>query len=213
MTEVQNNALEKEEVVKKNDSATENNSSSRKSEETRPQRRSASKRKQGAKKADMLIEKLVHVNRVAKVVKGGRRFSFAALVVVGDGKGRVAFGNGKAKEVPDAVAKAVNSAKRKMVHIPMREGRTLHHDIIGRAGAGHVVIRSAESGTGIIAGGAMRSVFEAMGIKDVVAKSIGTSNPYNLVRATFDALQNTSSPKHVAAKRGKKISEIISQRD
>ncbi len=210
MTEVQNNTLEKEEVVKKADTKSE--ASSRKSDD-RGQRRSSARRKQGSKKAEVLIEKLVHVNRVAKVVKGGRRFSFAALVVIGDGKGRVAFGSGKAKEVPDAVAKTVSSAKRKMVHVPMREGRTLHHDVLGRAGAGHVVIRSAESGTGIIAGGAMRAVFEAMGIKDVVAKSIGTSNPYNLVRATFDALQSTTSPKHVAAKRGKKISEIISQRD
>ncbi|MDR0968172.1 MAG: 30S ribosomal protein S5 [Holosporaceae bacterium] len=157
-------------------------------------------------------EKLVAVSRVAKVVKGGKRFSFAALVVVGDGKGRVGYANGKAREVADAVKKAAERAKRFMIRIPMREGRTLHHDSVGNFGAGKVVLRSAPSGTGIIAGGAMRSVFEALGIQDVVSKCIGTANPHNMVRATFDALQSITSPKYIANKRGKKIGEITSRR-
>ena len=159
------------------------------------------------------IDKLVHINRVAKVVKGGRRFGFAALVVVGDQKGRVGFGHGKAREVPEAIRKATESAKREMIRVPLREGRTLHHDVAGRHGAGRVVLRSAPAGTGIIAGGPMRAVFESVGMQDVVAKSIGTSNPYNMVRATFDALKRETSPRSVAARRGKKVSDIISRRN
>ncbi|TNE38443.1 MAG: 30S ribosomal protein S5 [Alphaproteobacteria bacterium] len=160
-----------------------------------------------------LVDKLVHINRVAKVVKGGRRFGFAAIVVVGDQQGRVGFGHGKAKEVPEAIRKATESAKKTMIRVPLREGRTLHHDVKGRHGAGRVVLRSAPPGTGIIAGGPMRAVFETLGVHDVVAKSIGTSNPYNMVRATFDALKNETSPKQVAAKRGKKVGEIIARRN
>jgi small subunit ribosomal protein S5 len=160
-----------------------------------------------------LIDKLVSVNRVAKVVKGGKRFGFAALVVIGDGKGKVGYGNGKAKEVADAVKKATDDAKKRMVRIAMREGRTLHHDIAGRFGAGKIYMRSAPAGTGIIAGGPMRAVFEALGIQDVVAKSIGTSNPHNMVKATFDALLSIRSPKAIAAKRGKKVGEIIGRRE
>ncbi len=159
-----------------------------------------------------LLDKLVHINRVAKVVKGGRRFSFAALVVAGDGNGRVGFGTGKAKEVPEAIRKATEQAKRKMIRVPLRDGRTLHHDVTGRFGAGKVVVRSAPPGTGIIAGGPMRAVFETLGMQDVVAKSIGTSNPHNMIKATFDALQNTATPKSVAARRGKKVGDIISRR-
>ena len=156
-----------------------------------------------------LIEKLVGINRVAKVVKGGRRFGFAALVVVGDGKGRVGFGTGKAKEVPEAIRKATENAKRDMVRIPLRDGRTLHHDILGRYGAGRVQLRSAPSGTGIIAGGPMRAVFEALGVQDVVAKSIGTSNPHNMIKATFMALKLIQAPRSVAAKRGRKVAEVL----
>lgn len=158
------------------------------------------------------IEKLVAINRVAKVVKGGKRFSFAALVVVGDGKGRVGFASGKAKEVTDAVKKASEKAKKSMIRVPMREGRSLHHDAFGKFGAGKVVLRSAPAGTGIIAGGAMRSVFEALGIQDVVSKCLGSANPFNMVRATFDALMSTVSPRYIASKRGKKIGEITSRR-
>jgi small subunit ribosomal protein S5 len=160
-----------------------------------------------------LVDRLVSVNRVAKVVKGGRRFGFSALVVVGDGKGRVGYGGGKAREVPEAVRKATEQAKRSMIRVPLRQGRTLHHDIQGHFGAGRVVLRSAPPGTGIIAGGPMRAVFEALGIGDVVAKSIGTSNPHNMVKATFDALRNISSPRTVAAKRGKKVGEIVGRRE
>ena len=156
-----------------------------------------------------LIEKLVGINRVAKVVKGGRRFGFAALVVVGDGKGRVGFGTGKAKEVPEAIRKATDNAKRDMVRIPLRDGRTLHHDILGRYGAGRVQLRSAPAGTGIIAGGPMRAVFEALGVQDVVAKSIGTSNPHNMIKATFNALKSIQAPRSVAAKRGRKVAEVL----
>ena len=158
------------------------------------------------------VDKLVHINRVAKVVKGGRRFGFAALVVVGDQKGRVGFGHGKAREVPEAIRKATESAKRNLVKVPLREGRTLHHDVRGRHGAGKVILRAAPPGTGIIAGGPMRAVFETLGIQDVVAKSLGSSNPYNMVRATFDALRHEDSPRGVAARRGKKVSEIVSRR-
>jgi small subunit ribosomal protein S5 len=160
-----------------------------------------------------LVEKLVAVNRVAKVVKGGRRFGFAAIVVTGDGKGRVGLGTGKAKEVTDAVKKATDDAKKSMIRIPLREGRTLHHDVKGRYGAGKVILRSAPAGTGIIAGGPMRAVFEALGIHDVVAKSVGTSNPHNLVKATLDALQNVSSPRVIAAMRGLKVGELVTRRD
>ena len=156
-----------------------------------------------------LIEKLVHINRVSKTVKGGKRFGFAALVVVGDGKGRVGFGHGKAREVPEAISKATASAKKKMVRVPLREGRTLHHDGAGRFGAGRVYLRSAPAGTGIIAGGPMRAVFESLGVADVVTKSIGTSNPYNMIRATFEALGDQSSPKAVAQRRGKKIADLL----
>ena len=152
------------------------------------------------------VDRLVHINRVAKVVKGGRRFGFAALVVVGDQKGRVGFGHGKAREVPEAIRKATESAKRTLVRIPLKEGRTLHHDVLGRHGAGKVVLRAAPAGTGIIAGGPMRAVFETLGMQDVVAKSLGSSNPYNMVRATFDALKHEDSPRTVAARRSHKVS-------
>ena len=158
------------------------------------------------------VDKLVHINRVAKVVKGGRRFGFAALVVVGDQKGRVGFGHGKAREVPEAIRKATDQAKRQMIRVPLREGRTLHHDVAGRHGAGRVFLRAAPPGTGIIAGGPMRAVFETLGMQDLVAKSIGTSNPYNMVRATFDALQREQSPRMVAARRGLKVSDVVSRR-
>jgi small subunit ribosomal protein S5 len=158
------------------------------------------------------VDKLVHINRVAKVVKGGRRFGFAALVVVGDQKGRVGFGHGKAREVPEAIRKATEAAKRGLVRVPLREGRTLHHDVIGRHGAGKVICRAAPAGTGIIAGGPMRAVFETLGVQDVVAKSFGSSNPYNMVRATFDALKHEDSPRSVAARRGIKVSTLQSRR-
>ncbi len=156
-----------------------------------------------------LIEKLVHINRVSKTVKGGKRFGFAALVVVGDGKGRVGFGHGKDREVPEAINKATASAKKKMVRVPLKEGRTLHHDGKGRFGAGKVNVRTAPAGTGIIAGGPMRAVFESLGVADVVTKSVGTSNPYNMIRATFDALTNQTSPKSVAQRRGKKVADLL----
>lgn len=156
-----------------------------------------------------LIEKLVHINRVSKTVKGGKRFGFAALVVVGDGKGRVGFGHGKAREVPEAISKATASAKKKMIRVPLREGRTLHHDGNGHFGAGRVTLRAAPQGTGIIAGGPMRAIFESLGVADVVTKSIGTSNPYNMIRATFEALGEQTSPKAVAQRRGKKIADLL----
>ncbi|CUS44567.1 MAG: 30S ribosomal protein S5 [Pseudomonadota bacterium] len=156
-----------------------------------------------------LIEKLVHINRVSKTVKGGKRFGFAALVVVGDGKGRVGFGHGKAREVPEAISKATAAAKKAMVRVPLREGRTLHHDGKGHFGAGLVTVRSAPQGTGIIAGGPMRAVFESLGVADVVTKSVGTSNPYNMIRATFEALTTQVSPKSVAQRRGKKIADLL----
>ena len=158
---------------------------------------------------DELIEKLVHINRVSKTVKGGKRFGFAALVVVGDGTGRVGFGHGKAREVPEAITKATAAAKKKMIRVPLKEGRTLHHDGKGRFGAGKVNVRSAPAGTGIIAGGPMRAVFESLGVADVVTKSVGTSNPYNMIRATFDALSNQTSPKSVAQRRGKKVADLL----
>jgi small subunit ribosomal protein S5 len=155
------------------------------------------------------IEKLVHINRVSKTVKGGKRFGFAALVVVGDGKGRAGFGHGKAREVPEAISKATAAAKKAMLRVPLKEGRTLHHDGIGHFGAGLVNVRSAPQGTGIIAGGPMRAVFEALGVADVVSKSNGTSNPYNMIRATFEALKTQTSPKSVAQRRGKKVADLI----
>ena len=159
-----------------------------------------------------IIEKLVSINRVAKVVKGGRRFGFSALVVTGDGAGRVGFGAGKAREVPEAIRKATEKAKKTMVRVPLREGRTLHHDAKGHFGAGKVVVRAAPPGTGVIAGGPMRAVFEALGVQDGVAKSVGTSNPYNLVKAAFDALANTQSPRQVAGRRGMKVPEVLGRR-
>jgi small subunit ribosomal protein S5 len=156
-----------------------------------------------------LIEKLVHINRVSKTVKGGKRFGFAALVVVGDGKGRVGFGHGKAREVPEAISKATAAAKKKMMRVPLKEGRTLHHDGNGHFGAGRVTVRSAPQGTGIIAGGPMRAIFESLGVHDVVTKSVGTSNPYNMIRATFEALGTQTSPKSVAQRRGKKIADLL----
>jgi len=164
---------------------------------------------EGEEGGEELIEKLVHINRVSKTVKGGKRFGFAALVVVGDGKGRVGFGHGKAREVPEAITKATASAKKKMLRVPLKEGRTLHHDGKGRFGAGKVNVRSAPAGTGIIAGGPMRAVFESLGVADVVTKSVGTSNPYNMIRATFDALVNQTSPKSVAQRRGKKVADLL----
>ena len=159
-----------------------------------------------------VVDKLVSINRVAKVVKGGRRFGFAALVVAGDTKGRVGYGQGKAREVPEAIRKATEAAKRNMIRVPLREGRTLHHDVSGRYGAGRVHLRAAPAGTGIIAGGPMRAVFETLGVQDVVTKSISSSNPYNMVKATFAALEEVMSPRSVAARRGKKVSEIVGRR-
>src|ERR687890_1057862 len=156
-----------------------------------------------------LIEKLVHINRVSKTVKGGKRFGFAALVVVGDGKGRAGFGHGKAREVPEAISKATAAAKKAMIRVPLRDGRTLHHDGLGHFGAGRVAVRSAPAGTGIIAGGPMRAIFESLGVADVVTKSVGTSNPYNMIRATFEALKDQTSPRSVAQRRGKKVADLL----
>ena len=156
-----------------------------------------------------LVEKLVHINRVSKTVKGGKRFGFAALVVVGDGSGRVGFGHGKAREVPEAISKATAAAKKAMIRVPLKDGRTLHHDGLGHFGAGRVTVRTAPPGTGIIAGGPMRAVFESLGVHDVVTKSVGTSNPYNMIRATFEALKDQTSPRSVAQRRGKKIADLL----
>ncbi len=166
----------------------------------------------GERQDSDLVDKLVGINRVAKVVKGGRRFGFAALVIVGDQKGRVGWGKGKAREVPEAIRKATESAKRNMIRVPLREGRTLHHDAKGRFGAGRVMLRAAPPGTGIIAGGPMRAIFETLGVQDIVTKSIGTANPHNMIKATFDALENLMSPRGVAAKRNKKVGDIIGRR-
>ena len=166
-------------------------------------------RRGGEEGGEELVEKLVHINRVSKTVKGGKRFGFAALVVVGDGKGRVGFGHGKAREVPEAISKATASAKKAMIRVPLREGRTLHHDGLGHFGAGRVYLRAAPAGTGIIAGGPMRAVFESLGVHDVVTKSVGTNNPYNMIRATFEALTDQTSPKSVAQRRGKKIADLL----
>ncbi len=165
------------------------------------------------REGDDLVEKLVGINRVAKVVKGGRRFGFAAIVVVGDAKGRVGVGSGKAREVPEAIRKATDQAKRSMIRVPLREGRTLHHDVFGHFGAGRVVLRAAPPGTGIIAGGPMRAIFEALGVADVVTKSVGTSNPHNMIKATFDALAQCVSPRSVAARRGRRVSDILGKRE
>ncbi|MGQ0526986.1 MAG: 30S ribosomal protein S5 [Alphaproteobacteria bacterium] len=178
--------------------------------------RGAEREREGGRDRDEqpeLVERLVGINRVAKVVKGGRRFGFAALVVVGDGKGRVGHGHAKAREVPEAIKKATEQAKRKMIRVPMREGRTIHHDVKGRHGAGRVYLRSAPQGTGIIAGGPMRAVFEALGIQDIVAKAIGSNNPYSMVNATFAALEDMQSPRHVASRRGKKVGDIVAGRE
>ena len=160
-----------------------------------------------------LVDRLVAINRVAATVKGGKRFGFAALVVVGDQKGRIGFGHGRAREVPDAIRKATDEAKKSLIRVPLREGRTLHHDVTGHFGAGRVVLRAADPGTGIIAGGPVRAIFEALGVNDVVAKSVGTSNPHNMIRAAFDALNHCSSPRSVASRRGKKVSDVIGRKD
>lgn len=173
----------------------------------------APEKKREEREESELIERLVGINRVAKVVKGGRRFGFAALVVVGDGRGRVGFGSSKAREVPDAIKKATEQAKRHMIRVPLREARTLHHDVHGHDGAGRVFLRSAVPGTGIIAGGPLRAIFEALGIQDVVAKVQGSNNPYSMVNATFDALKHVQSPRQVAARRGKKVGDIIVNRE
>ena len=160
-----------------------------------------------------IVDKLVAINRVAKVVKGGRRFAFAAIVVVGDQRGRVGHGAGKAREVPEAIRKATEAAKRGLIRVPLRDGRTLHHDVKGRFGAGKVTLRAAPAGTGIIAGGPMRAIFETLGIKDIVAKSVGTSNPHNMIKATFKALDQLNSPRMVATRRGKKVGDLLGRRD
>src|ERR671917_2133321 len=181
-------------------------------EQQRGDRRDRRDRNNNEERDGELVEKLVHINRVAATVKGGRRFSFAALMVVGDQKGRVGFGHGKAREVPEAIRKATEEAKKSLIRVPLRESRTLHHDGAGRHGAGKVMLRAAPPGTGVIAGGPMRAVLETLGVQDVVAKSLGSSNPYNMVRATMDALKHQSSPRQVASKRGKKVSDILGQR-
>ncbi len=182
-------------------------------DDRRGQGRSNDRRDRRDREEPEFQDRLVAINRVSKTVKGGKRFGFAALVVVGDQKGRVGFGSGKAREVPEAIRKATEEAKRGIVRVPLREGRTLHHDIEGRHGAGRVVMRSATAGTGIIAGGPMRAVFEMLGVQDVVAKSIGTQNPYNMIRATFDGLGLETSPRQVASRRGKKVADIMPKRD
>jgi len=175
-------------------------------------RRDDKRGKRDRDEQDEFAEKLVHINRVAKTVKGGRNMSFAALVVVGDGKGQVGFGKGKAREVPECIRKGTELARKSLIRVPMREGRTLHHDCKGRHGAGKVLLRAAPPGTGIIAGGPMRAVLESLGMQDVVAKSTGSSNPYNMVRATFDALKSQENPRMIAAKRGKKVGDIVGRR-
>lgn len=182
-------------------------------EKTEKKRRPRKDRNEAERVADEFVDRVVHVNRVSKTVKGGKRFAFAALVVVGDQKGRIGFAHAKAKEVPDAIKKATERARRHLIRVPMKEGRTLHHDAYGHFGAGRVTIRMAPAGTGIIAGGPMRAVFEVLGIQDVVAKCTGSSNPHNMVRATFDALLGSDSPRAVAIKRGKKVGDIVGHRD
>ena len=179
----------------------------------RDENRGGNKRRNQREEAPEFADRLVAINRVSKTVKGGKRFGFAALVVVGDQKGRVGFGKGKAKEVPEAIRKATEQAKRQMIRVQLREGRTLHHDMSGRHGAGKVVMRTAPEGTGIIAGGPMRAVFEMLGVKDVVSKSIGSQNPYNMIRATMDGLKKEQSPRSVAQRRGKKVADILPKRE
>ncbi len=180
--------------------------------EKRGRRREREQPREREEEASELVDKLVGINRVAKTVKGGKNFGFAALVVVGDQKGRAGFGKGKAREVPEAIRKATEEAKRNLVRVPLREGRTLHHDGEGRHGAGKVVLRAAPPGTGVIAGGPMRAVMEVLGVQDVVGKSIGSSNPYNMVRATFDALKSQANPRTIASKRGLKVQDVVSRR-
>jgi small subunit ribosomal protein S5 len=175
--------------------------------------RGRGRRREDREETPEFADRLVAINRVSKTVKGGKRFGFAALVVVGDQRGRVGFGKGKAKEVPEAIRKATEQAKRQLIRVPLKEGRTLHHDVRGHHGAGKVVMRTAPEGTGIIAGGPMRAVFEMLGIKDVVAKSTGSQNPYNMIRATLDGLVSSTSPRQVAARRGKKVADILPKRD
>ncbi|MBF9059312.1 30S ribosomal protein S5 [Rhodobacterales bacterium HKCCSP123] len=177
------------------------------------EQRGRGRRREEREETPEFADRLVAINRVSKTVKGGKRFGFAALVVVGDQRGRVGFGKGKAKEVPEAIRKATEQAKRQLIRVPLKEGRTLHHDVKGHHGAGKVVMRTAPEGTGIIAGGPMRAVFEMLGIKDVVAKSTGSQNPYNMIRATLDGLRNETSPRQVAARRGKKVADILPKRD
>ena len=177
------------------------------------EQRGRGRRREEREETPEFADRLVAINRVSKTVKGGKRFGFAALVVVGDQRGRVGFGKGKAKEVPEAIRKATEQAKRQLIRVPLKEGRTLHHDVRGHHGAGKVVMRTAPEGTGIIAGGPMRAVFEMLGIKDVVAKSTGSQNPYNMIRATLDGLRNETSPRQVAARRGKKVADILPKRD
>jgi small subunit ribosomal protein S5 len=164
-------------------------------------------------KDDGLMDRLIAVNRVTKVVKGGKNFSLAAVVVVGDGQGRIGYGTGKAKEVPDAVKKATEQAKRSMIRVPLKEGRTIHHDITATFGSGKVILREAKAGTGIIAGGPMRAIFEVLGIQDIVSKSQGSSNPHNMLKATFAAFELLGSPKSVAARRSLRIGEVVGRRD
>lgn len=178
----------------------------------RPDNKGGNNNRRDREEDNEFIDRLVHINRVAKTVKGGRNMSFAALVIVGDEKGRVGFGKGKAREVPEAIRKATEEAKKTMIRVPLREGRTLHHDLKGRHGAGKIIMRSAPPGTGVIAGGPMRAVLECLGVQDVVAKSIGTQNPYNMVRATFDALKAAESPRMIAAKRGLKVGQLVTRR-
>ncbi len=179
--------------------------------EDRGQRRGDDRRDNRPEETPEFADRLVAINRVSKTVKGGKRFGFAALVVVGDQRGRVGFGKGKAKEVPEAIRKATEQAKRQLIRVPLKDSRTLHHDMEGRHGAGKVVMRTAVAGTGIIAGGPMRAVFEMLGLQDVVAKSIGSQNPYNMIRATIDGLKAETSPRQVAARRGKKVAEILNK--
>ena len=181
-------------------------------EQQRGDRRDRRDRKPEERGDGDIVEKLVHINRVAATVKGGRRFSFAALMVVGDMKGRVGYGHGKAREVPEAIRKATEEAKKSMIRVPLRESRTLHHDGYGRWGAGKIMMRAAPPGTGVIAGGPMRAILETLGVQDVVGKSVGSSNPYNMIRATFEALKRQASPRQVASKRGKKVAEILPRR-
>ena len=177
------------------------------------ERRGRRNRNDREERDNEFVDKLVHINRVAKVVKGGRRFGFAALVVVGDQRGRVGYGHGKAREVPEAIRKATEEAKKSLIRVPLKDGRTLHHEVRGHHGAGKVIVRPAPAGTGVIAGGPLRAVFEALGVGDVVCKSMGSSNPYNMVRAIFDGLQNQQSPRMVAQRRGRSVTEIIARRE